>query len=84
MSKHQQAFNETPSLEQYLLRGAAEIARFVFGPPANRREANCNRQRAYRAIERGDIPVFWIGGMIHARKSAILRHIEAQEREAVL
>jgi hypothetical protein len=82
MSKHPQAFNETPSLEQYLLQGATEITQFVFGPPANKREADCNRQRAYRAIERSDIPAFRIGGMIHARKSTILRHIEALERKA--
>jgi hypothetical protein len=63
-----------------LLRGAREIAEFVFGTPANKREAECNRQRAYKAIASGSLPTFRIGGIIHARKSAILRHIEDQER----
>jgi hypothetical protein len=62
-----------------LLRGASEIADFLFGKPASKREAECNRQRAYKAVSRGTLPTFRIGGMIRARKSAILRHIEKQE-----
>jgi hypothetical protein len=68
------------SLERDLLRGAGEIGAFLFGKPRGEREAANNRQRAYKAISRGSIPTFRLGGMIHARRSAILRHIEEQER----
>jgi hypothetical protein len=70
-----------PALGEDLLRGASEIARFVYGEPAGKRQASSNRQRAYKAIQKGAIPTFRIGGMIHARKSTILRHIEWQEHE---
>jgi len=61
-------------------RGAGEIAAFLFGKPRGEREAANTRQRAYKAISGGSIPTFRLGGMIHARKSAILRPIEEQER----
>lgn len=55
-----------------LLRGAAEIAEFVFGDPAERR-------RVYHLSEKGELPIFRMGSQLHARRSTLLAWIEKRE-----
>ena len=62
------------SLADDLLRGANEIAAFIYGDAKHRR-------RVYHAVEKDGLPVFRMNGeMLHARKSTILKWIEAKER----
>lgn len=64
------------NLSSDLLRGAREIAKFVYGD-------ECHRQKVYHAIEKDGLPVFRMNGeMIHARKSTIMKWIEEKERSA--
>lgn len=63
-----------------LLHGADEIARFVYGSAADERAAESNRRKIYNAAERHGLPTFKFGGTITARRSTILRWIEAQEQ----
>lgn len=56
-----------------LLRGAAEIARFLFGDPGKRRSV-------YHLAATTKIPVFRIGSMLCARRAVLLRWIDEQER----
>lgn len=55
-----------------LLRGADEIAFFIFGERGNRR-------MVYYLVERCRLPVFRLGSALCARKSVILRWISGQE-----
>ena len=55
-----------------LLRGAAQIAEFLYGDRNHRR-------KVFYLCERTNFPHFRIGAMICARKSSILRWIEEQE-----
>lgn len=62
------------SLSDDLLRGADEIARFVFG------DANMRRRVYYYARDRRiGMPVFRMGGVFCARKSSLLEWIDRQE-----
>lgn len=63
-----------PGLGDDLLRGAEAIAAFLFGDPSQRR-------RVYHltADARRRMPHFKLGAIICARKSTLLRWIEAQE-----
>lgn len=63
-----------------ILVGAQEMAVFLYGESEGTTETSV--RRIYHAINRGEIPTFKIGGKIHARKSAILKLIEEQERAA--
>ncbi len=56
------------------LLGADEIARFIYGS-----SDEPNRRRVYFAAERHGLPTFKLGGVVSARKSTILKWIEAQE-----
>lgn len=58
-----------------LLTGADAIAMFLFGDPKKRR-------RVYHLADGEQLPVFRLGNMVCARKSALLLWIEAQERRA--
>lgn len=60
-----------PELAEDLLRGADEIAEFVFGKKL--------RRRIYYLAESTVFPVFRIGSMLCARKSVVLRWIAGQE-----
>jgi hypothetical protein len=72
--------NGTPvSLASDLLHGAQDIAEFLYGTPSNSREAVSNQRRVYHAIEKHHFPAFKLGGVICARKSTILKWIEAKE-----
>ena len=64
------------ALADDLLRGADEIAEFVFGDPKGRR-------KIYYLAECSRIPVFRIGSVLCARRSVLLEWITAQERKVV-
>jgi hypothetical protein len=55
-----------------LLRGAEDIAEFIFGDKRQRR-------KVYHLAETSNFPLFRLGGMLCGRKSRILKHIEQQE-----
>lgn len=55
-----------------LLCGAGEIAEFLYGDPGRRR-------RIYHPAERGGLPVFRLGAVLHARKSVLADYIAQQE-----
>jgi hypothetical protein len=59
-----------------LLRGAAEIAQFVFGDPAERRRVY---HLATEVKQENRIPVFRLGNLLCARRSTLLRWIAEQE-----
>jgi hypothetical protein len=64
-----------PTIADDLLRGADEIARFVFGSSKHRRKIYY-----YATDAKVRMPVFRIGAVICARKSKLLQWIEQQER----
>jgi hypothetical protein len=55
-----------------LLRGADEIAKFIFGERANRR-------KVYYLAECTRLPVFRLGSVLCARRSVLLNWIAGQE-----
>ena len=61
-----------PPLGSDLLRGADEIALFLFGDKGERR-------KVYHLAETSKIPFFRLGSMLCARRSVLLKWIEAQE-----
>ena len=63
-------------LAEDLLRGAADIAAFIYGDEKH-------RAKVYHAVEKDGLPVFRMnGGMLHARKSTILKWIADKEGKA--
>ncbi len=62
-----------PVLSSDTLRGANEIAAFLYGDRKFRR-------RVYSLVNRGGLPVFRIGVNICARRTVLLEWIAAQER----
>lgn len=67
-----QTKNEPPALAEDLLRGASEIAVFMYG---SARE----RKKVYHLAETTDIPAFRMGGSICARRSSLMSWIEKLE-----
>jgi hypothetical protein len=63
-----------PTLADDLLRGADEIAAFVFGSTKHRRKVYY-----YATDAKARMPVFRIGAIICARKSTLLEWIRLQE-----
>lgn len=63
-----------PTLADDLLRGADEIAEFVFGSTKHRRKIYY-----YATDAKLRMPVFRIGAIICARKSTLLEWIRQQE-----
>lgn len=55
-----------------LLRGADEIAEFIFG-------ARGSRRKVYYLAETSRLPVFRLGAVLCARRSVLLRWIAGQE-----
>jgi hypothetical protein len=55
-----------------LLRGAEEIAHFLYGD----REL---RRKVYHLVATSNLPVFKLGSMICGRKSVLLKWVEDQE-----
>ena len=75
---------EPSNLANDLLYGAAEIAEFLFGDEGEREdERRKNRRKVYSLAESGRLPVFRWGAILCARKSTIVRDVEARERAAV-
>jgi hypothetical protein len=64
-----------PDVAGDILRGADEIAQFLFGHQKFRR-------RVYNLVSRRQLPIFRMGPSICARKSVLLQWIESQERLA--
>lgn len=65
----------TNALSIDILRGADQIAGFMFGDVKMRRQV-------YHLAERNKLPVFRMGSIICARKSTILQWIAEQEKAA--
>ena len=61
-----------PEFAQDLLRGAEEIAQYLYGD----REL---RRNVYHLVATSNLPVFKLGSMICARKSVLLGWIKKQE-----
>jgi hypothetical protein len=72
MSNQSPTSNE-PAFSDDLLRGAAEIARWVYGDSKFRR-------RIYHLTATSNFPHFKIGSQIHAKKSVLLAHFNEQSR----
>ena len=62
----------TPEFADDMLRGAEEIAFFLYG------DRKC-RRKVYHLAGTSHLPVFKLGSMICARKTVLLNWIEAQE-----
>jgi hypothetical protein len=58
------------------MRGADQIGEFVFGEDPHR------KRKVYHAVERGHLPGFKLGGVLCARRSAILARIAQHEQSA--
>ena len=67
--------NADPDLGDDLLDGATEIAAFLFKDPGKRR-------RVYHLNEIGQLPLFYLGGVLCGRKSTLTKHIADAERAA--
>jgi hypothetical protein len=65
----------SPELADDLLRGADEIAKFIFGERGSRR-------KVYYLAECTRLPVFRLGSVLCARKSVVMAWIETQEGRA--
>lgn len=63
----------TPALADDILRGAEEIAEFIFG-------AREYRRKIYYLAECTRLPVFRLGAVLCMRKSVLLDWIAEQER----
>lgn len=61
-----------------LLSGAEEIALAVWGVVNSK-----TKRRVYAAAEAGDLPIFKIGAILHARRSSLNEAIARMEREAM-
>lgn len=61
---------------QDLLRGAEEIAEFLYG-------SRTLRRRIFHLAETSQLPVFRLGSMICARRSVLMRWVEEQEQRSV-
>jgi hypothetical protein len=67
--------NNTPDkLAGDLLRGADEIAEFIFGARESR-----SRRKVYYLAATSHLPVFRLGAVLCARKSVLLGWISGQE-----
>lgn len=63
------------NLEEFatdLLRGAEEIAKFLFGDAAQRR-------KVYHLAEKTNFPIFRLGSLLCARRTKVLHWIAEQE-----
>ena len=72
MEHQQQSDNQPQHLGDDILRGADEIAHFIFG-------ARGNRRMVYYLAECSRLPVFRLGSVLCARWSVLLDWIAGQE-----
>lgn len=61
-----------PTLASDLLRGAHQIAAFLYGSAAE-------RKKVYHLVRTARLPVFRLGSLLCARRSVLLAWIEEQE-----
>jgi hypothetical protein len=59
-----------------IIEGAEAIAEVLWGDRKKKR-------RVYHLAETGELPIFRLGSIIHARKSVLIAHIEAQEAQSI-
>ncbi len=69
------AIDAAGSLAPDLLRGAEEIAEFLYG-------ARTRRRSVYHLAETSQLPVFRLGSQLCARRAVILAWIAAQEKRS--
>ena len=67
---------ETIPLSNDLLKGADQIAAFIYGDPRERR-------KVYHLAEKTRLPVFRLGAVLCARKSVLLAWIAEQEARGI-
>ncbi len=72
MDQHTGVNPNSPELAEDLLRGADEIAEFIFGNRGGRR-------KVYYLAECSRLPVFRLGSVLCARRSVLIRWIAGQE-----
>ena len=72
MDLHTVPHDTTHPLAYDLLRGADEIAEFIFGKRSSRR-------KVYYLAEYTRIPVFRLGSVLCARRSVLMNWISTQE-----
>jgi hypothetical protein len=63
---------ENSSLSDDLLEGAEAIAQFLYGDTGK-------KKRVYYLVRHGELPVFRLGEVIHARKSVLCDFILKRE-----
>lgn len=61
-----------PRVSEDILRGADQIAEFIFGSSKDRR-------KVYHLAEKSKLPVFRLGSLLCARRSVLTGWIAAQE-----
>ena len=64
---------EPAELSEDILIGAEAISAFT----------GWKRRRVFHLAEKGEIPCFKVGGIIHARKSTLIRWIEQMESRSM-
>jgi hypothetical protein len=69
--------DQDPDFANDMLRGADEIAEFLFGDREQRR-------KVYHLVATSNLPCFKLGSMICARKSVLLKWIANQEMRHTL
>lgn len=72
MDQQKMTDSASQDLADDLLRGADEIARFIFGPRGSRR-------KIYYLAETSHLPVFRLGAVLCARRSVLMKWIAGQE-----
>lgn len=63
---------ENSNLSEDMLAGAGAIAEFLFGDQKK-------KKRVYYLVQQGELPVFRLGDVIHARKSVLRDFIAKRE-----
>jgi len=76
MEPHLAPIEPPHELANDLLRGADEIATFIFGERGSRR-------KVYYLAECSRLPVFRLGSVLCARRSVLLGWISGQERRVI-
>lgn len=72
-AKMESAVNDNdPEFSGDLLRGAADIAEFLFGDRARRR-------KVFHLAATSNLPIFKLGSMLCGRRSTLLRYVADQE-----
>jgi hypothetical protein len=71
-TRNTEASGVSQELAEDLLRGAYEIAEFIFG-------ARESRRKVYYLAETSHLPVFRLGSVLCARRSVLMNWIAGQE-----